>query len=112
MIQISEQDEHIRALLDRKGKIEHLKMETIEKVKQFAYTRTLTAVVQQGPQVIETRSYNNRTGGMNHTVTHTGGHMDGRMMHSHHHHSPMQQQVITQHAPMQRTTTTSQVRHY
>ena len=92
MIQISETDEHIRALLDRKGKIEHLKMETINTIKEFAYTRTLTAIAQPPPQVIETRTFGGRSGNATHTIVQN---------------APVAKTVV-HHAPVQRTTTVQQ----
>jgi hypothetical protein len=39
---ITEQDEHVRNILDRKAKIEDLKHLTNEKIKKFSYTKNLS----------------------------------------------------------------------
>lgn len=38
---ISEQDEHVRQILDRKAKIEDLKALTIDKIKKYSHSRGL-----------------------------------------------------------------------
>ena len=40
---ISEQDEHVRHILDRKGKIEDLKALTIEKIKKYSHSRLVNS---------------------------------------------------------------------
>lgn len=57
LIKISEQDEHIRALLDRKDKIQQLKAMTVGKIKEYSYTRTLKTVVQKEPTVQVTTTF-------------------------------------------------------
>ena len=41
---ISEQDEHVRHILDRKGKIEDLKAMTLDKIKKYSHSRSLKPV--------------------------------------------------------------------
>lgn len=38
---ISQQDEHVRHILDRKAKLEDLKQLTIEKIKKYSHSRGL-----------------------------------------------------------------------
>lgn len=63
---ISEQDEHVRNILDRKGKIENLKAITAEKIKKYSHTRGLAlssasakprAATQPAPPVKQVTKY-------------------------------------------------------
>jgi hypothetical protein len=38
---ISQQDEHVRHILDRKAKLEDLKLLTIDKIKKYSHSRGL-----------------------------------------------------------------------
>lgn len=48
---ISQQDEHVRNILDRKAKLEDLKVLTLEKIKKYSHSRGLNMTSKPKPQV-------------------------------------------------------------